>query len=48
MSEKIDKAMDLFKEGKYKESIDAFSSVLETEPDNADVYNNMGVAYSCE
>lgn len=47
MSEKIDKAMNLFKEGKYKESIDAFSSVLETEPDNADVYNNMGVAYSC-
>ena len=48
MSEKIDKAMKLFKEGKYKECIDAFSSVLETEPDNADVYNNMGVAYSCE
>ena len=47
MSEKIDKAMSLFKERKYKESIDAFSSVLETEPDNADVYNNMGVAYSC-
>ena len=48
MSEKIDKAMSLYKEGKYKECIDAFSSVLETEPDNADVYNNMGVAYSCE
>jgi tetratricopeptide (TPR) repeat protein len=47
MSEKIDKAMSLFKEKKYKECIDAFSSVLETEPDNADVYNNMGVAYSC-
>ncbi len=48
MSEKIDKAMALFKEKKYKEAIDAFSSVLETEPDNADVYNNMGVAYTCE
>ena len=47
MSEKIDKAMSLFKEKKYKEAIDAFSAVLETEPDNADVYNNMGVAYSC-
>jgi tetratricopeptide (TPR) repeat protein len=47
MSEKIDKAMSLFKEKKYKECIDAFSSVLETEPNNADVYNNMGVAYSC-
>ena len=44
MSEKIDKAMSLFKERKYKEAIDAFSLVLETEPDNADVYNNMGVA----
>ena len=47
MSEKIDKAMSLFKEKKYNEAIDAFSSVLETEPDNADIYNNMGVAYSC-
>ena len=47
MSEKIDKAMSLFKERKYQEAIDAFSSVLETEPDNADVYNNLGVAYSC-
>ena len=47
MSEKIDRAMSLFKEGQYKESIDAFHSVLETEPDNAEVYNNLGVAYSC-
>ena len=47
MSEKIDKAMSLFKERKYKEAIDAFHSVLETEPDNADIYNNLGVAYSC-
>ena len=47
MSEKIERAMDLFKEGKYKECVDAFSLVLENEPDNADVYNNMGVAYSC-
>lgn len=47
MSEKIDKAMNLFKERKYNEAIDAFHSVLETEPDNADVYNNLGVAYSC-
>ena len=47
MSEKIEKAMTFFKEGKYKEALDMFSMVLETEPDNADVYNNMGVAYSC-
>ena len=43
MSEKIDKAMELFKERKYSEAIDAFHLVLETEPDNADVYNNLGV-----
>ena len=47
MSQKIDKAMSLFKEGNYKECIDAFHAVLETEPDNADVYNNLAVAYSC-
>lgn len=47
MSEKIEKAMSLFREKKYQEAIDAFSSVLETVPDNAEVYNNMGVAYSC-
>lgn len=34
--------MGLFRERKYKEAIDAFSCVLETEPDNADIYNNMG------
>ena len=45
MSEKIDLAVKLFHEKKFKECIDAFSSVLETEPDNADVYNNMAVAY---
>ena len=47
MSEKIDKAMSLFKERKYKEAIDTFHSALETQADNADVYNNLGVAYSC-
>ena len=40
MSEKIDKAMGLFRERKYKEAIDAFSCVLETEPDNADIYKS--------
>ena len=47
MSEKIDRAMSLFKEGKYKESIDTFHLVLENEPDKADVYNNLAVAYTC-
>lgn len=47
MSEKIDKAMELFKSGNYKECIDTFHVVLETEPNNAEVYNNLAVAYSC-
>ena len=28
--EKVDKAVELYNQGKYKEAIDAFSSVLET------------------
>ena len=46
MSEKIEKAMALFKEHKYEEAIDVFSAILETEPANSDIYNNMGVAYA--
>lgn len=44
--EKINKALDLYKEGKYKEAIDSFSSVLETEGDNAEIYNNIGLCYA--
>lgn len=44
--EKIKKALDLYKDGKYKEAIDAFSSVLETEGDNAEIYNNIGLCYA--
>ena len=47
MSEKIEKALQLFKEKKYNDAIDVFSSILETEPDNPEIFNNMGVAYSC-
>ena len=46
MSEILDKAVELYKKGEYKEAIDAFSSVLEHEDDNAEVYNNMGLAYA--
>lgn len=47
MSEdKVKKALDLYKDGKYKEAIDAFSSVLETEGDNAEIYNNIGLCYA--
>jgi len=47
MSEdKVKKALDFYKDGKYKEAIDAFSSVLETEGDNAEIYNNIGLCYA--
>ena len=42
MSEILDKAVELYKKGQFKEAIDAFSSVLEHEEDNAEIYNNMG------
>lgn len=42
----IDKALELYKDEKYNEAIDAFSSVLETEGDNAEVYNNIGLCYA--
>ena len=44
--EKIKKALKLYKEEKYKEAIDTFSSVLETENDNAEIYNNIGLCYA--
>ena len=46
MEEKIKKALDLYKDGKYKEAIDVFSTILETEQDNAEVYNNIGLCYA--
>lgn len=42
----VDKALELYKEGKYNEAIDAFSLVLETEGDNAEIYNNIGLCYA--
>lgn len=46
MTETLDKALEFFKKGEYKEAIDAFSTILEHEEDNAEVYNNMGLAYA--
>lgn len=42
----LDKAIELYQKGEYKEAIDSFSSVLEHEEDNAEIYNNIGLAYS--
>ena len=45
METKIDKAIELFKKREYSKAIDEFSKVLETEPDNAEIYNNMALCY---
>ncbi len=44
--EKVDKAIELYQKGNYKEAIDAFSSVLETCQDNAELYNNIALCYA--
>lgn len=44
--EKLDKALKLYNEQKYKEAIDIFSSVLETNEDSAEIYNNIGLCYA--
>lgn len=44
--EKVDKAIELFNKGNYKEAIDVFSSVLETCQDNAELYNNIALCYA--
>ncbi|MCD8377654.1 MAG: tetratricopeptide repeat protein [Candidatus Gastranaerophilales bacterium] len=46
MSENSDKAINLYKNGQFKEAIDVFSSILEHEEDNAEIYNNMGLCYA--
>lgn len=46
MSEMLDKALELFKERKYKEAIDAFHVVLENGDESAEIYNNIAVSYS--
>ena len=44
--EKVDKAIELYRKGNYKEAIDVFSSVLETCQDNAELYNNIALCYA--
>ena len=44
--EKVDKAIELYQKGNYKEAIDVFSSVLETCQDNAELYNNIALCYA--
>lgn len=46
MDKKIEKALELFKKQKYEKAIDAFSEILETEQDNAELYNNLALCYA--
>ncbi len=46
MSVKTDSALEFYKQGKYKEAIDVFSTILEHDEGNAEVYNNMGLWYA--
>jgi Flp pilus assembly protein TadD len=36
---------DLIKKGDYNSAIERFKNVLEVDPENKDVWNNLGVAY---
>ena len=44
--EKVDKAIELYNKGNYKEAIDIFSSVLETSDGNAELHNNIALCYA--
>ncbi|MDE6138307.1 MAG: tetratricopeptide repeat protein [Candidatus Gastranaerophilales bacterium] len=46
MQEKIDKAIECFKNKDWNGAIDLFTSILEVETDNAEIYNNLGLCYS--
>ncbi len=46
MKEKIDKAIECFKNKDWNGAIDLFTAILEQETDNAEVYNNLGLCYA--
>jgi len=46
MQKKINKALECFKKKDWNGAIDAFTVVLEKEPDNAEIYNNLGLCYA--
>lgn len=46
MSNASEKAVELYQKRMYKEALDVFSSILEHEADNAEIYNNMGLCYA--
>lgn len=46
MKDKIDKAIECFKNKDWNGAIDLFTSVLEVETDSAEIYNNLGLCYA--
>lgn len=46
MDKKIATALDLFKNKEWEKAIDAFSRILETVQDNAELYNNLALCYT--
>ena len=46
MQEMIDKAIESYKKGDWDSAIDAFTSVLELQAGNAEVYNNLALCYA--
>jgi len=40
----INKAHDLYNNGKYDEAIKAYDNAIELDPQNADIWNNKGAA----
>ncbi len=46
MNEKIEKALECFKNKDYNGAIDLFTAASEVETDNAEIYNNLGLCYA--
>lgn len=46
MKEKLDKALECFKKKDWNGAINLFTSILEIEPNNAEIYNNLGLCYA--
>lgn len=42
----VEKAIQLYNKGEYKEAIDVFSTVLENGQENAELYNNIALCYA--
>lgn len=46
MKEKLDKALECFKKKDWNGAIDLFTSILEVDTNNAEIYNNLGLCYA--